>query len=88
MTKTELKQPKIVAKIKREHLTMTVDREEFAIALKTWRLRNDLTQQQVADRWNLSRWTILRIEQAKDISWPTAYKCFARLSAELQQEGR
>lgn len=86
MEKTELKETKIVAKVKRDHLTMKVDKEEFAMALKTWRIRNNLTQEQAGKRWGLSRWTIMRIEKADDISWITAYKCFAKLSDELRKE--
>lgn len=86
MEKTELKGTKIVAQVKRDHLTMKVDKEEFAMALKTWRIRNNLTQEQAGKRWGLSRWTIMRVEKAEGISWVTAYKCFAKLSEELRKE--
>lgn len=69
-------------------LSMEVDKESFAMALKTWRLRNQLTQAQVGQRWGCSRYTILRAEQAKNLTWEMAYKLFARLSNELMKEGR
>lgn len=77
---------KIEAKIERKNLSMQVDKEDFAIALKTWRLRQNLTQQQVAERFGVSRWTIIRAEQADSLSWPTAYRLFAKLAGELQLE--
>lgn len=67
---------------------MEADREEVAMALKTWRLRHDLTQEEVAQRWGMSRYTILRAERARAISWTMAYKIWARLAAELSNEQR
>lgn len=68
-------------------LEMDVNRQEFALALKTWRLRHGLTQRQVGDAWGVSRWTIMRAESARDVTWETAYRLFARLSQELRKEG-
>ena len=66
---------------------METDKEQFAMALKTWRLRQRLTQKQLGERWGCSRYTILRAESANNLSWETAYKMFARLSDELRKEG-
>lgn len=74
--------------MKQKGLSIEVDKESFAMALKTWRLRNQLTQAQVGQRWGCSRYTILRAEQAKNLTWEMAYKLFARLSNELTKEGR
>lgn len=74
--------------MKQKGLSLEVDKESFAMALKTWRLRNQLTQAQVGQRWGCSRYTILRAEQAKNLTWEMAYKLFARLSNELTKEGR
>lgn len=74
--------------MKQKGLSMEVDKESFAMALKTWRLRNQLTQSQVGQRWGCSRYTILRAEQAKNLTWEMAYRLFARLSNELTKEGR
>lgn len=76
----------IKCEMKQEGLTMDVDREQFAMALKTWRIRSGYTQRQVAQRWNISRYTVMRIEAAESISWEMAYRVFARLSYELQNE--
>lgn len=73
----------IKAKTDKTNLSVQVDKEDFALALKTWRLRQNLTQQQVAERFGVSRWTIIRAEQADKISWPTAYRLFAKLVGEL-----
>lgn len=67
---------------------MDADRQQVALAVKTYRLRRGMTQQQLGDRWGCSRWTIIRIEQAKNVSWESAYKVFARLSDELAEESK
>lgn len=77
----------IKVEMKRDGLTMDIDVEAFAMALKTWRLRQGLTQKQVGDRWGCSRYTILRAESARQITWEMAYRLFARLADELQKEG-
>lgn len=74
--------------IKPNGLSMEIDKQEFALALKTWRLRQDLTQRQVAEKWGCSRFTIMRAESGKDITWEMAYRLFAKLSQELQKEVR
>ena len=77
---------KIVVKMKPKGLEMDVNKEEFALALKTWRLRQGLTQEEVGERWGCSRWTIMRAEKAKNLTWEMAYKMFAKLSRELTKE--
>lgn len=72
--------------MKPQGVTMNVDRQQFALALKTWRLRANLTQREVGEMWNTSRYTIMKAEKAKAISWEQAYKLFARLSEELRKE--
>ena len=66
---------------------MITDEKEFAMALKTWRLRQGLTQQQVGERWGLSRYTIIRAEKCKGLTWESIYKLFNRLAEELRKEG-
>lgn len=79
---------KIEVKMERVGLTLDIDKEAFAVALKTWRLRNGLTQAQAGEKWGLSRYTIMRAESGKDITWQTAYRMFARLSEELRKEAQ
>lgn len=67
-------------------LELEVNKEEFALALKTWRLRNNMTQGDVGKRWGCSRYTILRAEKAKNMTWEMAYRLFAKLSQELRRE--
>ena len=69
-------------------LAMEVDKNEFALALKTWRLRQGLTQSQVGERWGCSRFTIMRAESAKNLTWEMAYRLFAKLSKELTNENQ
>ena len=78
---------KVVATMHREGLKATVDREDFAWTLATWRYRQGLTQVQAARKFGMSRYTIIRIEQAKPISWITAYRVFNQLAEELRKEG-
>lgn len=79
---------RIEVKMERVGLTMDIDKEAFAVALKTWRLRNGLTQAEAGKKWGLSRYTIMRAESGKNITWETAYRMFARLSEELRKEGQ
>lgn len=72
--------------MKTKGLTMECDRQEFALALKTWRLRAGLTQAAVARRWGISRFTIMRAEAARQITWEMAYRLFNQLSHELENE--
>lgn len=76
----------IKVEMKPKGLEMEVDKNEFALALKTWRLRSGLTQKQVSDKWGCSRFTIMRAENAKNVTWEMAYRLFARLSDELRKE--
>lgn len=78
---------KIKVEMHQNGLGMEVDKEAFAMALKTWRLRQGLTQAQVGERWGCSRFTVLRAEGAKNLTWEMAYRLFAKLSEELRKEG-
>ena len=77
---------KIVVNMKPNGIDMEVDRKEFALSLKTWRLRQGLTQKQVAEKWGCSRFTIIRAENAKNVTWEMAYRLFAKLAGELKNE--
>lgn len=77
---------KITSTWKRDGLSVDTDRADFALSLKTYRLRRGLTQAQLAEEWNTSRYTILRAEGAKPISWEVAYKLFAKLARALEEE--
>lgn len=77
---------KIEVTMQREELTMKADVEQFAMALKTWRLRAGKTQDEVGKMFGLSRYTIMRLESAKAVSWETAYRAFAKLSEQLAIE--
>lgn len=76
----------IKVEMKQQGLSMDVDKTQFALALKTWRLRAGLTQREVGNRWGTSRYTIMRAEKGKDITWEMAYRLFAKLSEELRKE--
>jgi transcriptional regulator with XRE-family HTH domain len=77
---------KIEVKMNPNGLEMDVDKNEFALALKTWRLRAGLTQAQAGERFGCSRYTIMRAENAKNVTWEMAYRLFAKLAQELRKE--
>lgn len=81
---TNMKQIKV--EMKRQGLEMEINQQDFAMALKTWRLRQGLTQSEVGKRWGCSRFTIIRAERAKNVTWEMAYKLFAKLAGELEKE--
>lgn len=69
-------------------LEMDMDKEQFAMALRTWRLRQGKTQREVAKMFGVSRCTIIRAENAQGITWEMAYRLFARLAEQLRKEGQ
>lgn len=77
---------KIEVKLKKKGLEMEINKQDFALALKTWRLRQGLTQKEVGERWGCSRYTIMRAESARNVTWEMAYRLFARLAGELEKE--
>lgn len=77
----------IKCEMKAKGLTMEVDKQEFALALRTYRLRQALTQRQLAALWGVGRDAILKAENGQNISWMMAYRLFAKLSAALKEEG-
>lgn len=87
MSETKLNEQPIVVNMKVGELKIEADKNEVALALKTWRLRSGLTQKQVGERFGMSRYTIMRVENAKNVTWEMAYRVFAKLSHELQKEG-
>lgn len=76
----------IKVEMKREGLKVDIDKQAFGLALKTWRLRQGMTQKQVGERWGCSRWTIIRAEAARNVTWEMAYRLFAKLAQELEEE--
>lgn len=82
-----MKEEEINVVMKKGDLSMEVDRNEFALALKTWRLRKGYTQRMVGEMFGVSRYTIIRAEAGNPITWEMAYRLFARLSEELRKEG-
>lgn len=77
---------KITVEMRPNGLELDVNKQEFALALKTWRLRNGLTQKEAGERFGCSRYTIIRAERAKNVTWEMAYRLFAKLAVELRKE--
>ena len=78
----------IKVEMKPQGLSMEVNKQEFALALKTWRLRQGLTQEEAGERFGVSRYSILRAENARNVTWEMAYRLFAKLSEELRKEAQ
>lgn len=78
----------IKIEIKPKGLSMDCDRQKFALALKTWRLRNAYTQRTVAGLFGVSRYTIMRAEAMQPITWEMAYRLFTKLTNELVKEAK
>ena len=76
----------IKVEMKPQGLQMECDKNEFALALKTWRLRQGLTQKEAGQKFCCSRYTIMRAENAKQVTWEMAYRLFAKLAYELRKE--
>lgn len=76
----------ITVEMKPQGLQMECDKNEFALALKTWRLRQGLTQKEAGQKFGCSRYTIMRAENAKQVTWEMAYRLFAKLAYELRKE--
>lgn len=79
---------KIKVTMMRQGVKMTSNREDVALAVKTYRLRSGETQAGLGKRWGMSRWSVMKIEAGKPVSWELAYKAFARLSEDLEKEKR
>lgn len=79
---------KITIEMKADGLEMDTNRQQFALAVKTWRLRQNLTQREVAERWDMSRRSIIRAENGQPMSWEQTYRMFVALSDELRKEAQ
>lgn len=67
-------------------LSVDINRAELALELRTYRLRQGYTQEELGTRWGTSRYTILRAEAAKPISWEQAYRIYNKLARDLREE--
>lgn len=72
--------------IRRRGLQIETDQQQLAVTLKTYRLRQGLSQRELGEKWGCSRYTIMRIEAGKKITWEMMYRVFVKLSAELENE--
>lgn len=79
-------QPVIKAQAKAKGLSVEISNQDFALSLKTWRLRNNLTQVDAGKILGCSRYTIIRVERAKLTTWELTYRLFCRLAEELAKE--
>lgn len=61
-------------------------RQEIGLELAKFRIRNGLTQAQLAERWGMSRYSIIRAEKGKTVSWRFTYAIASKLTQELRKE--
>lgn len=67
--------------------TLNIDAAQLGRELATWRVRQGLTQREAAERFHTSRFTIMRIENAKHVGILLAYKVAASLARVIREEG-
>ena len=70
-----------------KHETLNIDAAQLGRELATWRVRQGLTQREAAERFQTSRYTIMRIENAKHVGILLAYKVAASLARAIREEG-
>lgn len=61
-------------------------RQEIGRELVKFRIRQGLTQAQLAERWGMSRYSIIRAEKGKTVSWRFTYAIASKLTHELRKE--
>lgn len=66
--------------------SLGIEREKLGFELAKWRVRQGLSQRQLAERWGMSRYSILRAERGKSVGWQFTYAISAKLAAELRKE--
>lgn len=79
---------KIESIMQRKGLEVDVDREAFAWELKTYRIRQGLTQAALGKEWGMSRYTIINAEAMRPLSMEMSYKLFARLTEAIRKEAQ
>lgn len=62
---------------------MEFDADAFALSLKTWRLRKGWTQRRAAAEIGVSRYSIMRVENAQPCGWALLYKIFIEISSRM-----
>lgn len=65
---------------------ITIDKRALAAELVTWRLRTGRTQQEAADMFRVSRYSILRVENCKEIGIAMAYRISSALVKAIREE--
>lgn len=65
-------------------LSLETDKEHFALALRTWRLRHGLTQKDAGKRCGVSRYSIMRAEAGKENSWQVLYRIMCGMAEDLK----
>ena len=62
-----------------------VNKNELALIVKQYRTLKNMTQKELGDMCGVSRYTIMRVENAQDITWMSAYKVFAKIIGEVSR---
>jgi transcriptional regulator with XRE-family HTH domain len=65
---------------------METDAQELAVSLKTYRLRQGLSLPKLGDLWGVSRYSLMRIEAGKHVSWMMMYKVANQLIKAIQND--
>lgn len=65
-----------------------IDKQALAQELVTWRLRSGLTQSQAGDKFGVSRYSIMRLENMRYIGIAQAYRISAALAKAIREESQ
>lgn len=76
-----------MVEVKRKGTRLEIDREQLAIELQMYRYRVQKTQQELAQEWNVSRYSIMRIEKGEHVSIGMLFSVYANLTEALRKEG-
>lgn len=72
--------------VKRKGTKIEIDREQLAAELFMYRHKAQLTQQELADMWQVSRYSIMRAEKGDYISMGLLFTIYANLTEALRKE--
>lgn len=79
---TFMKQLVVRPKVNVPERHVEIDRNEMALAIKTWRAEKRMTQQQLADALGIHRATLSKAENGQVINWLVAYRIYNYLQQE------
>lgn len=78
--------PTNMIEAKRKGTKIEIDREQLAAELFMYRHKAQLTQEELAEKWHVSRYSIMRAEKGAYISMGLLFTIYANLTEALRKE--